>query len=214
MPESRGRKYTPERKPLPNLRPKPKPKKEWTQFRKLVAVVLGLATLLGVPAAIVVFWPRVTVDILAPENPLNALSAPFVVTNIGIMPLRNVSFSMGVCRITLKMPNGSPLNIVGTPDHPIDPSTPRCATSNGARFATPSWSNHRLAPDERYSGNLADPHTFDAGSNNLISDADISMVVSFRPWVIPWTKEAEFRFVTKPQPDGTLRWFPRSLDNR
>jgi hypothetical protein len=53
MPESRGRPRTPERKEIPNLKPKTKPKKEWPQVRKFLAAVLGLATLVGVGPAVI-----------------------------------------------------------------------------------------------------------------------------------------------------------------
>ncbi|HZC57467.1 MAG TPA: hypothetical protein VE396_15715 [Xanthobacteraceae bacterium] len=83
---------------------------------------------------------------------------------------------------------------------------------------TPPWSNHRLAPDEKYSGSLADMNLLGLQKNGplsyIINDADITIVIKFSPWIIPWETKSEFRFVTEKQPDGTLRWIPRTLDNR
>jgi hypothetical protein len=215
MPESRGRRRTSAKKEIPNLKPKPKSKKEWTQLRKLMAAVLGLATLLGVPAAVVAFWPRLTVEIGEPRQPSDPFSAPFTVANTGIMPLRKVSFNVGLCKVFILTvgPNGRPItfNIVGTPDQQAAATTPPCSAPNGALLTSSEWANHRLAPDERYTGSLADMHFLSGGQ---ASEADITMVVTFQPWIIPKTAKSEFRFVTVRQPDGTLRWVSRTLDNR
>jgi hypothetical protein len=219
MPESRGRRRTTERREIPNLRPKTKPKKEWPQFRKLLAVVLGLATLIGVPAAIVAFWPRVSIDLLEPTDGSDPFSAPFTVTNTGIMPLRQASFFVGLCKVSVTVvgPSGRPqtINVVGTPDQPIGAATPPCITPNGARLTSPAWANHRLAPDEKYAGSLADMHFLDVPMRGgQINEADITMIATFQPWIIPRIVKTEFRFVAVKQPNGTFRWFARTLDNR
>ena len=75
------------------------------------------------------------------------------------------------------------------------------------------WANHRLAPDEKYTGSLADMHLFGL-SMAQINDADITVITTFEPWIIPLTVKTEFRFVAVKQPNGAFRWFARTLDNR
>jgi hypothetical protein len=46
-----------------------------------------------------------------------------------------------------------------------------------------------------------------------VTAADITVVVQFQPWIIPWRREFEFRFATQRVSDG-VRWGARSLGDK
>jgi hypothetical protein len=186
------------------------------------AVVVAISVVVGIAAGGLFFLPRVSVDISEPIEPSKPFSAPFVATNNNIVPLNSVNFYIGVCKLVLKATNRAgveqSINVVGTPDRRIDDSVPMCATPNGSRYSDPAWLNHKLAPDEKFSRSLSEayrsllPPSFDPIAK--VDEADITIVVSFKPWILPWRRESEFRFATDKLPDGKYRWFARSLDNR
>jgi len=73
-------------------------------------------------------------------------------------------------------------------------------------------------PEEKFSATL-DP-VFDwmtplpLRDDVTITSADIRIVVQFQPWIMPWQRELEFRFVTQKGPDGGLHWAARPLEAR
>lgn len=198
------------------------PRTWWTVPRKIGA---GFVATITFAAAVVTFLPRVTVDVTAPETPSDSFSSAFVARNGGIVPLWHVSFFVGICAAVLEVTTADKrtvrMNLVGTPDRPVDPTTTTgCVTPNGSRYSAPPWQNHRLTIDEPFSAELSDvlPALLGAppqkGWVYRMKDADITIITSFDPWFIPYNRRAEFRFTAKEQMDGTLRWFPRTLDNR
>ena len=136
---------TPAKKEIPNLKPKAKPPKEWTPIRKLIAVVMGLATLLGVPAAVIAFWPRMIVTPSGLFDESNAYSETFTVANTGFLPFENVLIGIGICSIeTTKK------DFAVTANNCTDDS-PRLLIGGG-----PSWTTQELRRDEPFSVILSD----------------------------------------------------------
>src|SRR6266566_1677571 len=108
MPESRGRRP---RKPIPqaaNSTTTNKPAKKQTKevastakpepkrFRPLelwknVWAVLG--PVLALTSFAFLLWPQIKIDATANPNPADPVSAPFIVTNVGNVPVYNVHFS-------------------------------------------------------------------------------------------------------------------------
>src|SRR6185437_14459547 len=182
---------------------------------RISAVFIGVAAL--------ELLSRLSVDISVPLDAAKAFSAQFSVVNTDIIPLNHVIFLVGICRVDMNV------------SRPFNPRTPRvltirgdnsrftsgapgCTGPNGGRFSDRSWSNHKLVPKEKFSATL-DP-VFDWMTPQQLRDdvtirsADIRIVVQFQPWIMPWQRELEFRFVTQKGPDGGLHWAARPLEAR
>ena len=184
---------------------------------QISALFIGVAALGGLVAALELL-SRVSVDI---SVRLDAAKA-FSVVNTDLIPLNHVNFLIGICRVDMNV------------SRPFNPRTPRALTirgansrftsglrdagPNGARFSDRSWSNHKLVPEEKFSATL-DPVLDWITPQQLrddvtITSADIRIVVQFQPWIMPWQRELEFRFVTQKGPDGGLHWAARPLEAR
>jgi hypothetical protein len=150
-------------------------------------------TVLGLVATVLTLWPRVVVDSSEPVDPKNPLSASFTVINTGYLPLRDVTVLLGVGRI-----------VFGTGR--LDPNV---VPNFRSRLVRPEWQHHRLAMDERFAVTVGD--LFRTDSTARVSAADIAVVVTYKPWLLPLSGEKVFRFVTKRQTDGLLYWYPLPL---
>ncbi len=58
--------------------------------------------------------------------------------------------------------------------------------------------------DDKFTVRLGDK--FEVVPPARLAYADITVVVSYRPWFLPWRREKEVRFYTKSRPDGFLDW--------
>ena len=152
---------------------------------RIVTFLLTASTLLGGLAALLTFLPRPTVS--PPSTPFdikNPFSVSFDISNSGYIPLEDCTALLGVGEIA----NG--------PDARLNPSF---IPSFKSRFVMPSWKNHDLGEDERFTIVLTD----------LISKAtaaDIAIIVTYKPWFLPWKREKAFRFITQEQSNGQLYW--------
>lgn len=77
----------------------------------------------------------------------------------------------------------------------------------GARFTLPEWKNHTLNMDERFTISIADVIKLDKSKGIRLYGADILIVVSYKPWLLPFSREKVFRFITRQQTDGNLYWY-------
>jgi hypothetical protein len=73
------------------------------------------------------------------------------------------------------------------------------------RFTNPDWEHHTLAIDDKITIVL------DSILRNVAS-ADIAIVVSYKPWMLPFRREKLFRFVTFRRSDGMNYWRSWPLD--
>jgi hypothetical protein len=200
MPKSRGRTHK-ARKNQQQQKARPEPQRGWwTPFRKFWVVFGAGAVILGAAASAVAFLPRVAVEVSSDAGD-DPWSSPFIITNTNIVPLEDLGIYMGLCRVVEKGPRG-PFTWKGEED--------QCGTSNLSRLYHEIWLHHRLAMDEKYSVTLQDAFPLPKES---FGQADISIVVSFDPWIIPVRQQKEFRFVTRKTSDGKYRWFPQTIDN-
>jgi hypothetical protein len=165
--------------------------------RTLRVTPTSVITLVGFLVALLIFWPRVTVEFTDPVDPANPLSSKVTITNATfIAPLESVTVALGLCQLAT-----DPLE--------IDPHLP-CNTSKVASFVQPSWTHHYLAADEAYGISFGD--IFAPPPNGRISGADVSAIVIYHWWFIPFECRTTRRFVTRKQEDGKLHWFPQPLD--
>ena len=163
--------------------------------------------MLGGATAILALLPRVTVEPGAPFEPSNPFSAPFTIANTNFVPLEGVGVSVRFCDITFEPPEPpgpGTIKLRGTEDG-------KCNGTVGARGTITEWNHHRLGADEKYTISIGD--WFNVTKGNRIISADISIVVSFYPWIAPFQRERHFRFITKAEADGLLHWSARPVDS-
>jgi hypothetical protein len=151
-----------------------------------IRALLGLCTLLGGIVAVLALLPRPVVSSPSvPFDPRNALSVSFDISNSNFVPLRDVSAYLGLGQL------------VGGKGSLLSDEPP--SVGYGSRFTNPEWQHHNLGMDERFTINL------ESMFRNM-GAADIAIVVSYRPWLLPITKEKIFRFVTGKRSDGVTYW--------
>ena len=64
--------------------------------------------------------------------------------------------------------------------------------------------------DERITITLADVCSI--GPPVQLSAADLSIVVSYKPWILPLPREKIFRFIARKQTNGLFYWYSQSLN--
>jgi hypothetical protein len=165
--------------------------------RKQVKMVLSIAqkilAMWGVVLSMwVVFNPRVFVRssgvALDPNNPT---FTPFVVQNLGYFAIYNITVKCSVKYLKLL----GDIHVVGLGDY-----------TN--RFSDPKHVASVIAPGEEYTILL--PLT--GLEHNRIENADIAIVLSFKPRWLPWQREMLHRFVTTQSKDGQWYWFQQPIN--
>jgi hypothetical protein len=183
-----------------------KAKREW--FRQAWAMILTIATLIGAPAAVVAFWPRMTVTAVGLHDESNAYSETFTIANIGFLQFKEVKVGIRLCNIETAN------NDVGM--------IPKGCPEGGPRMLLggPSWRTPELRRDEPFSIILSDelnmatdkyraehPTTiWSAKMMSALKAANVILVVFFRPWPMWFEIERDFRFVAEEQSDGKMMW--------
>ncbi|HEY1798052.1 MAG TPA: hypothetical protein VGG57_18205 [Stellaceae bacterium] len=149
-------------------------------------------------AALFFFLPRVTVEPSGPYDPANPSSVTFTISNINIVPLRDVQPELGLCFIGGK---GG------------DPPLQQCNGSALSKLDFTPWKIKWLDVDEKYQIALEDMFRI-GGSNRQIENADITIGITYTPWRMPafWRNTKEFRFITKKMNDGKIYWLPTPLN--
>jgi hypothetical protein len=173
---------------------KPTPKVGKTKKLALMSWLLGVATLVGAPAAVLTFVPRPSVSVGDPVDPDNPFSSKFTVRN-GNIPLTEVSVE-----ITPR--------IVGTNN----------TTVTGGSWTREEWTQHRLGMDETF--DITPGDVFSIGSDvsgNMpalrfppdvsLQKAEISIIIEYYPWFIPLQRSKTFRYETHRQTNGKLYWY-------
>jgi hypothetical protein len=192
MPKSRRRKPKPNTARPTGATPKVLPgtsSRWWTIPRKLIA---GFAGIVAFAAAAVTFLPRVAVDPDVLPDMAHGSLGTFKVKNAGLIPLEDITIDMGLCS----------LSVNGAIPRPID-----CQGHLGARFHGHPWHHNYLRIDDAFTIGVGD--LLRANSFNY---ADISWQITYKPWFLPWTQMAEFRFTTQSLEDGTTVWYQRPSD--
>jgi hypothetical protein len=188
--------------------PKMPAKAKSTTFGRLIAIILGIATLVGVPGALAAFWPRMTATPFGLFDESNAYSETFTVANTGFLALEDVQIGIGICTIQTEKHDFtvSPNNCEGDFAHML--------------IGAPSWETPELRRDEPFSIVLSDAlnvatdkyrkaHPSVIAGWHMLSElksANVILVVSFKPWPLPQRTIRSFRFVTEEQPNGKMMW--------
>jgi hypothetical protein len=186
--------YKPKKRGTP---PQPKKPIKSSLFRRAWQALLALATLIGIPAFVLTVVPRVSVS--SPSAPLdanNVLSVSFDISNTGYVPLNDVSAKLAAGHISA--PNGgglieSRLKPNGVPYFDV-------------YFPILPGQHHHLGIDERFTINP------ESQLGGYIDKADIAIVVSYQPWIIPITSEKRFRFLAVKDGQGRTYWRSWPID--
>ncbi len=186
MPKSRGRR--PPKSTGHQRQSQEEAKKWWTGPHKFAAWLIGsVVALIGFASAVVTFLPRPTVD--GPSNPYEmSLPISFVIGNANIVPLENVQPMLGLCTL-----------VFGSTDRPQ--SGRGCGSALGSRLVRPQWLAAYIGIDDKHTITIEDMF------KGQISYADISIILEYSPWFLPWRREKEFRFETRKLGDGKIYWF-------
>jgi hypothetical protein len=185
-------------KPRP---PKLQRKEETPQnqlLKRLLGWLLSFATLIGIPAFALMVLPRVSVSVPSAQvDPNNVLSVSFDISNTGYIPLNDIALGVAPALIDSGAASGG--KIVGTLKPNGVPDFEHVINFQG-------WQHHNLSLDERI--------TFDLASviKGTISKADIAVVISYTPWIVPLRREKRFRFVTMTSETGMTEWRSWPLD--
>jgi hypothetical protein len=168
----------------------------------VMAVTVAIfAAALGSAAAIVGVVPRLRIDVPRAAEPSSPLPSSMTITN-EFIPLDNVSVFLRVCSIF-------------TPDKKDTvPGPVSCNASSptAGGLTLPDWQKRHLAPDKKWTIPMGSnvPFRLESGA------ADIMIVVSYRPWLVPKPllnlREYRARFASREKAGGQRIWLPRSLD--
>jgi hypothetical protein len=146
-------------------------------------------SLVGGFAAILTFLPRISISPSDPPDLQDIFSASFTITNTNFIPLRDVSASVAAGNILL---GDSPPNVKTR------------SNEFNLRLQIPDWTNHNLDIDEKFAITPQDVINFPKSPSSIY--ADIGIVVTYKPWFLPFHREKIFRFVTHRQNDH-LYWY-------
>ena len=183
MPKSRKRKQTAKKTNPPKSQP---PTKWWTPLRRIIA---GGAATIAFLAAALALLPRVSIEqALAPDVSTGSWGT-FEIANTGYIPLTDTRTSMGICFI------GGAIT---------EPPNYVCHGPLKSRSHFMPWDHPWLGIDEKFTIGLDKLIQFPPGRY-----ADISLIVSYKPWFLPWRMEKEVKFVTMLARDGREYWSAR-----
>lgn len=130
------------------------------------------------------------------EDPADLLSVLTTVKNDGAVPLYDLSVEMGLCDIEGSTDSRKPIRIHGA-----------CQSTGDLRslIVLDKWQHHKIQPGERYSVAIAD--FFDVIHIHHLDYADISIVVTYRPWYFPLIhRTRQFRTVGAREQSGRYEW--------
>ena len=157
----------------------------------IIGVLLGVATLLGAPAAVVTLLPRVTATISDPADPDLPFSSSVTITNTGYIPLDSVSPFMGLGQIGGEHAPPEDKNL-----HP----------NYHPYFRRAQWPIQNLGLDDKFTFAIND--VFDTASGR-ISYADIAVVIDYEIPVIHLKREKVFPMEAHKQRNGKFYWYSK-----
>lgn len=180
---------------IPNKsKPPQKAAENHEPHKVLWEALLGTATLLGGIVAALTFLPRITVTPSEPSVPQNPFTASFTVANSGMIPLQDVQLTY------------FPFEAVMAPSGFNENDRPPINLKVIQGFTYPQWGHHNLPIDERFT--ITPEHIIGpANSQVSVAGADVAIVIHYQPWVVPWRRERQFRFVTHRQANGGFTWY-------
>ena len=160
--------------------------------KRIGKTILTLLAIWGVLlSSWVVFNPRVFVQPGVVLDPNNPAFTPFIIHNQGYLAIYDVKVKNSFKYLKLQ----GDITVVGLGDY-----------SN--RFSDPKHVASVIAPGEQYSVLLS----LSGMKHNKIENADIAILLTFKPKWLPWRRETKHRFVSSQSKDGQWYWFPQPIN--
>jgi hypothetical protein len=189
VPESKGRKLKKRKAASQSTRPKAAAPKH-----RLGKVIGAAFTVIVGIVGLSVLWPRLTVEPTGTSEPSNPFSGIFKVANLQNYPLSDVRIEAFLwCN---KIGRGTD-------------TSPPTMCERGMASSRSEWNHRTIAADDSYQVEVGDV-LFATPSALLF--ADISIKVTFDPWMIPFHFRREFRFYTHRRDDGIIEWLHKPLE--
>jgi len=178
---------------LESRRLSPKSTPANTRGRRSLAA-LAAAVSAGGAAAALMYLPGVTVDPVRPVDPSNPYPIAFTIADRNVIPLNDVNVYLMVCYA------------VAVPA----PSAPICQPPYKTRKFKAEWRGHALAADQPFMIVLDDFLRLAPAAK--FGGADLTIIVEYQPWLVPFRQEKEFRFATELGTASKLYWASRPVD--
>jgi hypothetical protein len=160
--------------------------------------IVVFCTLLGGAGSIVTFVPRPSISLIDSVDPDNPFSSRFTISNSGVIPLTDVS--VGIHPQVLLVGNG-------------EIESPKREKGDAATTFTivrPEWEHLHLGADESLQIPLSEIFSPDVinigGDYRQFRGGDLSIIVKYRPWLIPIQRVKELRVVAHREPNGKFYW--------
>jgi hypothetical protein len=151
---------------------------------KTTLYILGIFAIM---AGAMSFLPKISVtpsELLDPSNPF---SAPFIISNEGVLPFHSVSYRVHIREVQSE--DGAKVIIY----------------KKGITISDFLISN--ISPGEKATTGVPFPFKF----QTRIKSADITFVVIYRPDWLPWHGEQRFRFGLAKKSNNSWTWLPRAM---
>lgn len=168
------------------------------RFRRFIrrsgSALALLITIVSVPSAVLIFFPRFSVSPGQSLDNSNPFATPFLIGNDGYLPLYEVKM--------LRL--GDELEFEVSDVNKLKLPPPGTALDSTTVYYTP-----RLDPSEHAAVMCKHPVP-NAGMGKL-SAAAIRIRLSYRVYPFSYRKQTSFRFVAEHAADGSIQWFPRPV---
>jgi hypothetical protein len=149
-------------------------------------VIVATGVIVGILVAIPTFWPRLSISAEPPLRERDLLSTPFLISNNGFLPLRDVWIT---CQVdTLATSLGQLIQNARPVERLLDPDlSPGESLTFGC--IAPNWTGNVIGT---------------AGRQQLVR---LSIEIRYRPFGIPFVRRRhEEGFRSEPAHRGLLRW--------
>lgn len=151
---------------------------------KRILYILGIFAIMSGAMA---FLPKISVTPSEPLDPSNPFSAPFIISNEGVLPFHSVSYRVHIREVQSE--DGAKVIVY----------------KKGITVSDFLISN--INPGEKASTGIPFPFAF----QTPIKSADITFVVIYRPDWLPWHGEQRFRFGLAKKSNNSWTWLPRAM---
>jgi hypothetical protein len=168
-----------------------KPRRRWAKGLSAFVAIFGV---FAGAVGLLTEWPRPTIEPTNAPEASNPFSGIFKVANTRFYPLDDVRIEAYLW--CAKIGSGTD-------------TTPPTMCKRGMASSKQEWNKRTLAADESYEidvGNVL------FATPSALLYADISIKVSYTPWVVPYHLNKEFRFYTRRKDDGGIEWLHKPLE--
>lgn len=151
---------------------------------KTTLYILGIFAII---AGVMSFLPKISVTPAEPLDPSNPFSAPFIISNEGVLALHSVSYRVHIREVQSE--DGGKVIIY----------------KKGITVS--DFLISYFSPGEKATTGVPFPFKF----QTPIKSADITFVVIYRPDSLPWHGEQRFRFGLAKKSNNSWIWLPRAM---